>query len=239
MLTFLVALLAASASDLSFQSWCTSNGIFTSPHVGAVTTSKSVAQRGLFTLSRRLRKDDVLAVIPRGLVLTSKDGKDWAGEIACKAKAAGGGVEEWVSTWEGGYKEEMAEAAPKNVREHLERKLERRRLRFGESRKKYAGLDEADYGLYNVVWSRACYLGNVWDNKIGVVPFFDMLNHGGRDGENVRLCPVGEVRAKEGKGGGGEVNKVPPELDNRDMLLIATKDIPPESGERVQRRVLA
>mmetsp|Transcript_8515 Transcript_8515/g.17068 ORF Transcript_8515/g.17068 Transcript_8515/m.17068 type:complete len:262 (-) Transcript_8515:23-808(-) len=229
LLCLVAALLTALPADVRFSEWCLRNKIFSSPHVGAITTTKSVACRGLFTLSEGVKRNDVLAVIPRGLVLTSADGKDWAGDIASKAKEAEGKIAEWVETWEGGYKEEMAARAPENVREHLKRKVERRHVRWIESRKKYPGLDEADFGLYNVVWSRACYLGEVWNNEIGVVPFFDMLNHGGREDENVRLCPVGEARAKMGNDMGEVSNKVPPELDDRDMLLIATKDIPPES----------
>ena len=167
--------------------------------------------------------NSVVAIIPKDLILTSTDKENWAGEIASKARRAqvfgesAAGIGEWVSTWSGGYTEGLAEGMSKGVREQLPKKLKRRRFRFDESKAKY-GLVEGDFSLYNVVWSRACYLGAVWDNEIGVVPFFDMLNHGGRGNENVKLCPVGEVREKPG----GE-EMVPSNLHPRDMLLIATK----------------
>lgn len=83
--------------DASFQSWCERNDIYSS-RVSCRTTEDSVGGRGLFA-DHDVKEGEVLATIPKRLLLTSSDKTLWAGEIAGKAKDAEPAIDEWVATW--------------------------------------------------------------------------------------------------------------------------------------------
>ncbi|GMH85260.1 hypothetical protein TL16_g10175 [Triparma laevis f. inornata] len=207
--------------DASFQSWCERNDIYSS-RVSCRTTEDSVGGRGLFA-DHDVKEGEVLATIPKRLLLTSSDKMLWAGEIAGKAKDAEPAIDEWVATWTGGFSEDLDVISTLRApaRGQLSDKLELRKAQFQNAKQKY-NLDDEDWALYNMVWSRACYLGPQWKYAVGIIPFFDMLNHSPR--ENVRLSSLGDAMK-----GFEETTSKPADLDDRDMLIIAKEHISKDS----------
>ncbi|GMH89472.1 hypothetical protein TrVE_jg13105 [Triparma verrucosa] len=206
--------------DKAFEAWCKKNDIYSS-RISCRTTGASIGGRGLFT-DHDVREGEVLATIPARLLLTSNDKALWAGEIAAKAKVAEPVIAEWVSTWSGGFSEDLEAmgALGEGARRQVGVKLEKRRKQF-EGAKVLYGLERDDWAMYNMIWSRACYLGPQWKNEIGIIPFFDMLNHTPK--ENVRLSSLGDAMR------GFEGALKPADLDEKDMLIIAKEDIAKDS----------
>lgn len=75
---------------------------------------------------------------------------------------------------------------------------------------------------YALVMSRAAYLGKSWNYRIGIVPFFDMLNHSHDATEaNVDLTSFGDCLDRAGE----NVDLSEISLDRKDMLLVLNKDV--------------
>jgi hypothetical protein len=139
------------------------------------------------------------------------------------------------------------------LRDEVQQRLDRRRKTWKDGAATY-GLDEAnDFALYSLVHSRACFLGPSWTQKnphkhddgqsstsssqanasstvIGVVPLFDMLNHYYPYGKqpNVELLSMGTALARMTN---GPTKPKPADLNDKDMLLIATQAI--EAGDEL------
>ena len=92
---------------------------------------------------------------------------------------------------------------------------------------------------YSLVMSRASYLGKDWDYRVGIVPFFDMLNHS-HDAElsNVELKTVGQCLRGDGsyssEDEGKNYNNGDDDVKNgadrlglnrRDLVLVLTKPV--------------
>jgi hypothetical protein len=139
------------------------------------------------------------------------------------------------------------------LRDEVQQRLDRRIKTWKDGAATY-GLDEADdFALYSLVYSRACFLGPSWAQKntrkqddgqtstsssqsnsssavIGVVPLFDMLNHYYPHGKqpNVELLSMGTALARMTN---GPTKSSPADLNDKDMLLIATQAI--EAGDEL------
>jgi SET domain. len=104
--------------------------------------------------------------------------------------------------------------------------------------------------VYRLVLSRSASLGPLWNHQRGIIPFHDMINHPpsgkqsnvelfsvahvcemiGRDAtcDMIRMLTVGEENAKNGYGDAtNAANSVLNGLDDKDLLLVATREIHP------------
>jgi len=162
---------------------------------------------------------------------------------------------EWVESWSGGGCKSFDEArellgafgfaADDDLEEQIRKRIVTRIAFWEEGADKYRLDRDNDFDLYSLVCSRACHLGPTWtkgETAIGVVPLFDMLNHYPSQ-HNVELVSVktalermsdarntvddsGNSEVDDGSSRGSKSNKPPKGmLDEKDMLLVATKDI--------------
>lgn len=242
-----------TSQDLAFQAWADRNGIF-APSVECLTTYHSVGERGLFVM-KSCQKGQVLASIPHDLILwsdhTSEGGDEqggWAAHITeqiLKLDRTTDKRQDWIHRWSGGGCICMEDAYNIAGKERLEQdpellkdvqlRLARRVETWLHLANNYQ-LHEHDFPLYSLVYSRACFLGPTWGSPssqaVGIVPLFDMLNHDGQGGENVRLVSVATAFAEMDDGA-----VKPDYLDDKDMLLVATQDL--EAGTELLTEYLS
>ncbi len=198
---------APTDADIKFMEWSKSRGVLHLPCIKLLTTDMSVGGRGLFT-TEKIQENSVIASIPRDLIMVTRDEDHWAADLTVQALDAmhSRSLKEYFESWneaqagEGGNdRREAFDAATKHD--------------------KYSKI-RGNYDTYSIVISRAAKLGPSFNGASGIVPFFDMLNHGVK---NVDLVSYGTISEKYGNQDSS--------LHPQDMLLTTTKTL--EAGEEL------
>mmetsp|Transcript_21429 Transcript_21429/g.35468 ORF Transcript_21429/g.35468 Transcript_21429/m.35468 type:complete len:321 (+) Transcript_21429:70-1032(+) len=236
-------------ADIAFSKWASTNGIF-APSISCLTTEHSVGGRGLFA-SSNVAAGEVVASIPHALCFHSNEDKaHWAADITQQVRTLllknndedDSGRQEWVESWSGGgctsYDDALTFAGSslnmkddQALEDEIKERLEKRAQSWKIAAAKYHLDDQKDYAMYSLVCSRACFLGPSWRNDtddseketgvVGIVPLFDMLNHINVPArQNIELLSVGTAFQQMNEG-----SPKPDDLNEKDMLLIATKPI--------------
>lgn len=168
---------------------------------------------------------------------------------------------EWITLWKGGgpegpkpfekyTKEEVNRLqfeiensneevlSTDDVKEVIDKRYNTYQRDF-KSASKYNIEEELFSSLYSIVLSRTASLGSMWQNKRGIIPLHDMMNHPPKDGslsKNVELFCVGDVRNMIGDEGfdmlfsklikfSDDVEYGSISYSDQDVLLVASKEI--------------